>query len=83
MRAGCRGSRWSIPARDLVTLIGTPIVLGRGYEFEVNTLGKAATWLLYASLGFVMVTHEGTQWPLWIFWTGLVLGARLASASTR
>ena len=63
-----------IPARDLVTLIGTPIMLGRGYEFQVNFLGKAATWLLYASLGFIMVTHEGTQWPLWIFWTGLVLG---------
>jgi CDP-diacylglycerol--glycerol-3-phosphate 3-phosphatidyltransferase len=63
-----------IPARDLVTLVGTPIMLGRGYEFQVNLLGKAATWLLYASLGFIMVTHEGTQWPLWIFWTGLVLG---------
>ena len=63
-----------IPARDLITLIGTPIVLGRGYEFRVNTLGKLATWLLYASLGFIMVTHDGTQWPLWIFWTGLALG---------
>jgi len=62
-----------IPARDLVTLVGTPIMLGRGYEFQVNFLGKAATWLLYASLGFIMVTHEGTQWPLWIFWSGLVL----------
>jgi phosphatidylglycerophosphate synthase len=20
-----------------------------------------------------MVTHDGTQWPLWIFWTGLAL----------
>jgi CDP-diacylglycerol--glycerol-3-phosphate 3-phosphatidyltransferase len=63
-----------IPARDLVTLVGTPIMLGRGYEFQVNFVGKAATWLLYASLGFIMVTHEGTNWPLWIFWTGLVLG---------
>jgi phosphatidylglycerophosphate synthase len=36
-------------------------------------LGRIATWLLFASLAFVMVTHEGTQWPLWIFWTGLVL----------
>ena len=62
-----------IPARDLVTLIGTPLVMGRGYEFQVNFLGKVATWLLYASLGFIMVTHEGTQWPLWIFWTGLAL----------
>jgi CDP-diacylglycerol--glycerol-3-phosphate 3-phosphatidyltransferase len=63
-----------IPARDLIVLIGTPIVLGRGYEFQVNLLGKIATWLLYASLGFIMVTHEGTQWPLWIFWAGLVTG---------
>ena len=62
-----------IPLRDLVVLIGTPLVLGRGYEFQVNRMGKAATWLLFASLGLVMVTHEGTQWPLWIFWAGLVL----------
>ena len=62
-----------IPARDLVALVGTPIVMGRGYEFQVNFLGKAATWLLYASLGFIMVTHDGTSWPLWIFWTGLAL----------
>jgi CDP-diacylglycerol--glycerol-3-phosphate 3-phosphatidyltransferase len=62
-----------IPARDLVALVGTPIVMGRGYEFQVNLIGKAATWLLYASLGFVMVTHDGTSWPLVIFWVGLVL----------
>jgi CDP-diacylglycerol--glycerol-3-phosphate 3-phosphatidyltransferase len=62
-----------IPARDLVTLIGTPIVLGRGYEFQVNLVGKAATWLLYAALGFIMVTHKGTDWPIWVFWSGLVL----------
>ncbi len=62
-----------IPARDLVTLVGTPIMLGRGYEFRVNLIGKAATWLLYASLGFIMVTHEGTEWPLWLFWSGMVL----------
>ncbi|HEY6962501.1 MAG TPA: CDP-alcohol phosphatidyltransferase family protein [Gaiellaceae bacterium] len=62
-----------IPARDLVALVGTPIVMGRGYEFQVNLLGKAATWLLYASLGFVMVTHKGAEWPLWLFWLGLAL----------
>ena len=62
-----------IPARDLVALAGTPILMGRGYEFRVNLLGKAATWLLYASLGFVMVTHHGTTWPLVIFWIGLGL----------
>lgn len=63
----------AIPARDLVSLLATPLVLGRGYEFRVNLLGKAATWLLYASLGFVMVTHAGTRWPLWIFWAGVAL----------
>jgi cardiolipin synthase len=63
----------AIPVRDLIALVATPIVLGRGYEFRVNMVGKAATWLLYASLGFVMVTREGTQWPLYIFWTGVAL----------
>jgi CDP-diacylglycerol--glycerol-3-phosphate 3-phosphatidyltransferase len=62
-----------IPLRDVVALLGTPIVMGRGYEFQVNLLGKAATWLLYAALAFVMVTHDGASWPLWIFWTGLAL----------
>jgi CDP-diacylglycerol--glycerol-3-phosphate 3-phosphatidyltransferase len=62
-----------IPARDLLAIAGTPFLVGRGYEFQVNLLGKAATWLLYAALGFVMVTHDGAQWPLWVFWTGLVL----------
>lgn len=62
-----------IPLRDLVVLVGTPIVLGRGYEFQVNLIGKAATWLLYLSLGFVMVTHNATTWPLWIFWSGFAL----------
>ena len=62
-----------IPLRDVVVLVGTPIVLGRGYEFQVNRVGKVATWLLFASLALIMVTHEGTQWPLWIFWAGLVL----------
>jgi len=45
----------------------------QGYELNVNFLGKAATWLLYASLAFVMVTEDGTRWPLWIFWTGVAL----------
>jgi CDP-diacylglycerol--glycerol-3-phosphate 3-phosphatidyltransferase len=62
-----------IPLRDLAVLLGTPIVLGRGYEFQVNRVGKAATWLLFASLGLIMVTHKGTDWPLWIFWIGLAL----------
>jgi phosphatidylglycerophosphate synthase len=39
----------------------------------VNFLGKAATWLLYLGIGCLLVTHRSTDWPYWIFWTGLVL----------
>ena len=49
----------------------TPFAVARGYKFEVNRLGKLATWLLYLSLGLVMVVHA--SWPRWIFWTGFVL----------
>jgi CDP-diacylglycerol--glycerol-3-phosphate 3-phosphatidyltransferase len=65
----------AIPARDLVLVIGYPLVMNRGYDFDVNLAGKVATWLLYAALALVMVTHEGTDWPLWIFWTGVALAA--------
>ena len=64
-----------VPARDLVLVAGYRLVVDRGYELAVNLAGKAATWLLYASLGFVMVTHEGDDWPLWIFWAGVALAA--------
>src|SRR5207244_3027159 len=63
----------AIPARDLALAAGYKLVVERGYDFSVNLAGKAATWLLYASLGFVMVTREGTDWPLWIFWAGFGL----------
>jgi CDP-diacylglycerol--glycerol-3-phosphate 3-phosphatidyltransferase len=63
----------AIPARDLALIAGYKLVVERGYEFAVSTTGKAATWLLYASLAFVMCTSKGTDWPLWIFWAGVVL----------
>jgi CDP-diacylglycerol--glycerol-3-phosphate 3-phosphatidyltransferase len=63
----------AIPARDLAVMALTPVAVKHGYRFEVNFVGKLATWLLYASLGFVMVTHEGTAWPLVIFWIGFAL----------
>ena len=62
-----------IPARDVALILLTPLAIGRGYRFEVNLVGKVATWLLYASLAFVMVTAAGTDWPLWIFWAGVAL----------
>jgi CDP-diacylglycerol--glycerol-3-phosphate 3-phosphatidyltransferase len=60
-----------IGARDALLLAGTRFVLPRGYEFSVSSLGKAATWVLYAAVAFVLVTHDGTSWPLWVFWIGL------------
>ena len=63
----------AIPARDVALVAGYKLVVDRGYDFSVNLAGKAATWLLYASLAFVMVTADGTDWPLWIFWAGVGL----------
>jgi CDP-diacylglycerol--glycerol-3-phosphate 3-phosphatidyltransferase len=62
-----------ILGRDLLLLAGYKTVAPPGYEINVNFLGKAATWLLYAGIGFLIVTHRSTEWPYWIFWTGLVL----------
>ena len=65
----------AIPARDVVLMAATPFAVGHGYRFEVNVVGKVATWLLYASLAFVMVTHASAEWPEWIFWAGFALAA--------
>jgi CDP-diacylglycerol--glycerol-3-phosphate 3-phosphatidyltransferase len=65
----------AIPARDVALIAGYKLVVERGYDFAVNLAGKAATWLLYASLAFIMVTREGTDWPVWIFWAGFALAA--------
>jgi cardiolipin synthase (CMP-forming) len=67
-----------ILARDVLLVAGTRFVLPRGYDFSVSFLGKAATWVLYAAVGFVLVTPAGTEWPLWIFWIGL--GMAVAAA---
>jgi CDP-diacylglycerol--glycerol-3-phosphate 3-phosphatidyltransferase len=60
-------------ARDLVLVAGYKLVVPHGYEFEVTFLGKVATWVLYGSLCFVIVTAEGTDWTLVLFWIGVVL----------
>jgi CDP-diacylglycerol--glycerol-3-phosphate 3-phosphatidyltransferase len=62
-----------IPARDLVLILATPLVVGRGYRFEVNMLGKIATWVLYASIALTMLTAPSTDWPVVLFWIGLGL----------
>jgi CDP-diacylglycerol--glycerol-3-phosphate 3-phosphatidyltransferase len=67
-----------ILARDAFLIVGTKLVLPRGYQFSVSLLGKAATWVLYAGIAFLLVTAPGTAWPLWLFWIGL--GMAVAAA---
>jgi len=67
-----------IAARDLLLLLGWRLLAPRGVELDVNVLGKAATWLLYAAIAFRIVTHDHTSWPLWLFWIGLA-GAIIAA----
>jgi CDP-diacylglycerol--glycerol-3-phosphate 3-phosphatidyltransferase len=59
--------------RDLLLLAGYKAIAPEGYEINVNLIGKVGTWLLYAGIAFLIVTHRSTEWPYWIFWTGLVL----------
>jgi CDP-diacylglycerol--glycerol-3-phosphate 3-phosphatidyltransferase len=67
-----------IAARDLLLLAGWRILAPRGIDLDVNLLGKGATWLLYAAIGFRIVTHDHTRWPLVLFWIGLA-GAVVAA----
>ncbi len=59
--------------RDLILVGGYRFVVPKDYELEVSRLGKIATWGLYASIGFVLVTSEGTTWPIVCFWINLAL----------
>jgi CDP-diacylglycerol--glycerol-3-phosphate 3-phosphatidyltransferase len=58
---------------DRLPWVGLAVIIGRGIEVEVNTVGKAATWVLYASIFFRIVIDPATKWPLYLFWAGLAL----------
>ncbi|MCL4289264.1 MAG: CDP-alcohol phosphatidyltransferase family protein [Thermoleophilia bacterium] len=64
-----------ILVRDVVLVAGSRFAIRRGYIFEVSTLGKVATWVLYAGLFCVLLTERGTDWSLGLFWGGLGLAA--------
>jgi len=64
-----------ILVRDVVLVGGSRFAIKRGYRFEVTLLGKIATWILYASIVFILATHQGTVWPLVLFWIGVGLAA--------
>ena len=62
-----------ILGRDLLLLAGSGFLAPRGLAVEVNIVGKAATWILYAAIFFRIVTQPATQWPLVLFWVGIAL----------
>jgi CDP-diacylglycerol--glycerol-3-phosphate 3-phosphatidyltransferase len=62
-----------ILGRDAVLLAGTGLLAPRGLEIDVNIVGKAATWVLYAAIFFRIVTNPATDWPLDLFWAGIAL----------
>ena len=64
--------------RDALLMGGYGLVKDRGYDFSVSTLGKAATWVLYAAITGVIASDKGTEWPLWLFWIGIGLAVLAA-----
>jgi CDP-diacylglycerol--glycerol-3-phosphate 3-phosphatidyltransferase len=68
-----------IVARDVILIAGYRLLVPHGYELSVSRLGKAATWLLYCSLGFLIVVGQDTTWPLWLFWIALGLAVVAAA----
>lgn len=62
-----------IVARDVILVLGYPLVSPRGFELEVTFLGRVATWVIYAAVALVLVTEEGTTWTLVLLWIGIAL----------
>ena len=62
----------AIPLRDILACSSGRRSPSAAATTSVNTMGKAATWLLYLSVGCV-VTHQGAPVALWIFWAGFAL----------
>src|SRR5881275_3623298 len=51
-----------ILGRDILLMLGYKIAAPQGYDLQVNIVGKAATWLLYLGIGFLLVTDRDTRW---------------------
>jgi CDP-diacylglycerol--glycerol-3-phosphate 3-phosphatidyltransferase len=57
-------------SRDILLIVGYPLVKDRGYDFSVSMLGKIATWVLYMGITGLIASSAGTTWPLAVFWIG-------------
>ena len=62
-----------VVGRDVLLVVGTPVIRQHGYQFSVSLLGKTATWVLYLAVECVILTTSSQQWPLWLFWLGVAL----------
>jgi CDP-diacylglycerol--glycerol-3-phosphate 3-phosphatidyltransferase len=62
-----------IIGRDVLLFAGSALLAPRGIDVEVNLVGKAATWILYAAIFLRIVIDSATKWPLYLFWAGLAL----------
>jgi len=74
--------------RDLILISGLGLAAERGYELSVIYLGKAATFVLMASLFFLMLTEPSTVWPKILLYVGIGLslaagGVYIATVSRR
>jgi CDP-diacylglycerol--glycerol-3-phosphate 3-phosphatidyltransferase len=65
-----------IVARDALLVVGAGVLRGRRIDVDVNAIGKAATWILYAAIFFRIVTTA--HWPLVVFWIGIALALAAA-----
>ena len=68
-----------IVARDALLVGGYKLLMPKDYELSVSRLGKIATWLLYLSVGILVVVGQDTDWPLWLFF--FALGLALVAAA--
>ncbi len=59
--------------RDVVLIAGSRFAIKSGYEFSVSLVGQIATWVLYSSVVAILITREGTLFPLVLFYVGLGL----------
>jgi CDP-diacylglycerol---glycerol-3-phosphate 3-phosphatidyltransferase len=61
-----------ILGRDVFLLAGS-LLAPHGREIDVNLVGKAATWVLYAAIFFRIILQRSTDWPVDLFWAGIAL----------
>jgi len=70
-------------ARDAFLIGGYRLGVDRGYDFQVNFLGKLATWVLYSGVTGAIASSEETTWPQWLFWAGVAIALLSAAGYLR